>query len=182
MHFYWVTVYNYFIVHVEVNLDLLVLPVFSKSMKNLILPSVRYDLVAWIHMTKVEIKPKFSSVEIFKTSLTLINQLKPLWIISSSLMWSARVITFVFNSLTCFNVSSWFKSDFDWFGVIWVWFWVDAIASQCWLLFECTYCISRNFREKIFSRIWLKQTFCKFLYSRLSKGIWIYIRVSRPNE
>ena len=32
------------------------------------------------------------------------------------------------------------------------------------------YCISRNFRGKIFSRIWLKQTFREFLFSRLSKG------------
>ena len=32
------------------------------------------------------------------------------------------------------------------------------------------YCISRNFHEKIFSRIWLKQTFCEFLFSRLYKG------------
>ena len=32
------------------------------------------------------------------------------------------------------------------------------------------YCISRNFRGKIFLRIWLTQTFRKFLFSRLSKG------------
>ena len=32
------------------------------------------------------------------------------------------------------------------------------------------YSISRNFRGKIFSRIWLRQTFREFLFSRLSKG------------
>ena len=32
------------------------------------------------------------------------------------------------------------------------------------------YCTSRNFRGKIFSRIWLRQTFREFLFSRLSKG------------
>ena len=32
------------------------------------------------------------------------------------------------------------------------------------------YCISRNFRGKIFSRIWLRHTFREFLFSRLSKG------------
>ena len=33
------------------------------------------------------------------------------------------------------------------------------------------YCISGNFRGKIFPRIWLRQTFREFLFSRLSKGI-----------
>ena len=37
------------------------------------------------------------------------------------------------------------------------------------------YCISRNFRGKIFMRIWLGHTFRKFLFSRLSK----YLKLSK---
>ena len=39
-----------------------------------------------------------------------------------------------------------------------------------WCVYISSYSISRNFRWKVFSRIWLRQTFSEFLSSRLSKG------------
>ena len=52
------------------------------------------------------------------------------------------------------------------------------------------YCISRNFRRKTFSQIWLRQTFREFLFSQLSKGVanlhrvdqWVSLPLSPNNH